>query len=100
MYSKMAISAFLRVSKISTASQSEKGVKTGAKRQKGIRVILLFGNNVVRVKGVRFPTDAPNYCLHSDIITDSIAQFITIRRFLVSNWLGGRVPGGYRGYRT
>jgi hypothetical protein len=33
-----------------------------AKRQKGIRVILLFGNNVVRVKGVRFPTAAPNYC--------------------------------------
>ena len=35
--------------------------------------------------GVRFPTDAPNYCLHSDIITYSIPQFITIRRIMVSN---------------
>ena len=64
-------------------------------------MILLFGNNVVRVNGVRFPIYAPNYCLHSDIITYSIVQFIIIRRImvsnLVSNWLGERVPGGIGG---
>ena len=53
---------------------------------------------MVRVKGVRFPTDAPNYCLHSDIIAYSIAQFTTIRRImvsnLVSNWLGGECQWG------
>ena len=58
---------------------------------------------MVRPRRVRFPSAAPNYCLHSDIITYSIAQFITIRRILVSNlvsnWLGGECHGGYGGYR-
>ena len=53
---------------------------------------------------VLLPIPALNYCLHPVFIRYSILQFITIRRFLVSNLVsngwGGQCHGGILGYCT